>query len=70
MSDSKQDETTQDELLPEYNFDYKKSKPNRFAFKENQQVIILDPDVAAHFQDSESVNRVLRALITTMPQPA
>ncbi|MCO5184456.1 MAG: hypothetical protein M9941_01845 [Anaerolineae bacterium] len=69
MSDSTQDETTHDELLPEYSFDYRKAKPNRFVLKENQQVVILDPDVAAHFRDSESVNRVLRALITTMPQP-
>jgi hypothetical protein len=59
-----------DELLPEYEFDYSKAKPNRFALKEDQQIVILDPDVAKHFKDSESVNRVLRALIANMPQAA
>lgn len=59
-----------DDLLPEYDFDYSKAKPNRFALKSDQQIVILDPDVAKHFKDSESVNRVLRALIMNMPQTA
>ncbi len=53
---------------PEYTFDYRKAKPNRFALREDQRVIILDADIAEHFQDSESVNRVLRALIKNMSQ--
>jgi hypothetical protein len=70
MSTSKIDnEFDQDDLLPEYNFDYRKAKPNRFAIRDDQQVVVLDPDVAQYFRDSESVNRVLRALITNMPQP-
>jgi hypothetical protein len=68
MPISNSDETENDDILPEYDFDYRKAKPNRFALRENQQVVILDPDVAEHFKDSESVNRVLRALITNMPQ--
>lgn len=63
-------ETVFGDPLPEYEFDYSKAKPNRFALKEDQQVVILDPDVAKHFKDSESVNRVLRALIANMPQAA
>jgi len=59
-----------DDLLVEYEFDYKKAKRNRFALEEEQQVVILDADVAKHFKDSESVNRVLRALIVNMPQAA
>ena len=59
-----------DDLLFEYEFDYKKAKRNRFALEEEQQVVILDADVAKHFKDSESVNRVLRALIINMPQAA
>ena len=59
-----------DDLLVEYEFDYKKAKRNRFALEEEQQVVILDADVAKHFKDSESVNRVLRALIINMPQAA
>jgi hypothetical protein len=70
MSTSKIDnEFDEDDLLPEYNFDYRKAKPNRFAIRDDQQVVVLDPDVAQYFRDSESVNRVLRALITNMPQP-
>lgn len=35
MSDSKLEEPN-DDLLPEYNFDYGKPKPNRFAPKDSQ----------------------------------
>lgn len=61
-----------DELLPEYQFDYQKAKPNRFASRSEQnqtKVIVLD-DVAKVFTTSESVNKVLRALIEAMPQVA
>lgn len=58
-----------DDLLPEYDFDYSKAKPNRFAGRIDRShvVVALDPDVAKFFSDSASVNNVLRALITTMP---
>ena len=36
----------------------------------HKTVIVLEPDVAAVFQTSESVNAILRALIKTMPQKA
>jgi hypothetical protein len=61
----------EDELLPEYHFDYKKAKPNRFATQSGKQllkVVVLDEDVAQVFTTPESVNQVLRALIETMPQ--
>lgn len=53
-----------DELLPEYNFDYSKSKPNRFADKYNEakRTVILEKDVAEDFPSSESVNEALRFL--------
>jgi hypothetical protein len=63
----------EDELLPEYHFDYKKAKPNRFAVQGERQllkVVVLDEDVAQVFTTPESVNQVLRALIETMPQAA
>lgn len=58
------------ELKEEYRFDYSKSKPNRFAerMQRGSLAVVLDPDVAQVFQDAESVNAVLRALMTTMPQ--
>jgi hypothetical protein len=58
-----------DELLSEYGFDYETAKPNRFAAAEKQalKVVILDEDVAQVFTTPEAVNKVLRALIETMP---
>lgn len=52
-----------------YEFDYTKAKPNRFAdkFDDEAVVVVLDPDVAAIFRTQEDVNKVLRALIATMP---
>jgi hypothetical protein len=31
--------------------------------------VVLDPDVASVFQSSESVNSLLRSLISALPQP-
>lgn len=57
-----------DDLSAEYEFDYRKARPNRFALKDQERVVILEPDVAEYFHDSDAVNRVLRALIETMPR--
>jgi hypothetical protein len=60
-----------DELLAEYHFDYKKAKPNRFAARDGAQllkVVVLDQDIAQVFTTPESVNKVLRALIESMPK--
>ena len=59
-----------DEMQDEYQFDYNKAKPNRFASQigQDQLMIVLDPDVAAVFKTTESVNQVLRAIITSMPK--
>jgi hypothetical protein len=66
-------QNSEDELLPEYRFDYEKAKPNRFAASHKKQkltVVVLDEDVAQVFTTPESVNKVLRALIESMPQSA
>ncbi len=59
-----------EEMLPEYRFDYTKARPNRFAGRSRSggREVILDPDVAKVFTTQESVNSVLRALISTMPK--
>jgi hypothetical protein len=60
-----------DDLLPEYNFDYQKAKPNRFANRSEAKslnIVVLDEDVARVFTTPEAVNKVLRALIESMPQ--
>jgi hypothetical protein len=57
------------ELAPEYRFDYRKAKPNRFAKRTQPEsiAVLLDPDVARVFETGDTVNAVLRALMTTMP---
>ena len=62
--------TPKDELRPHYDFDYSKSRPNRFAtkFAEGALAVVLDADVAAVFHSSEAVNSFLRSAITAMPQ--
>jgi hypothetical protein len=59
-----------EDMLPEYNFDYNKAKPNRFAGRISKErvVVLLDPEVSEVFTTPESVNTVLRALITAMPE--
>ena len=58
-----------DGLQPEYRFDYAEAKSNRFANRVHpgSVAVLLDPDVAKVFQNAESVNTVLRALLLTMP---
>jgi len=62
----------EDDMLPEYDFDYSKAKPNRFASAglKRRVTIVLDEDVAKVFTTPESVNRALRAFIEAMPQAA
>jgi hypothetical protein len=58
-----------DELRSEYEFDYRKAKPNRFAagLKQGGRMVVLDPEVAEVFRNSQDVNAVLKALLQTMP---
>jgi hypothetical protein len=60
----------QDDLLPEYNIDYRKARPNRFAarFGKESVAVVLDPDISRVFTTPESVNTALRALITKVPK--
>lgn len=69
----KKSHNSDDELLADYHFDYNKAKPNRFAPQSGKQllkVVVLDEDVAQVFTTPESVNKVPRALIESMPQVA
>jgi len=56
-------------MRPEYCFDYRKARPNRFAGRVDQRriVVVLDPDVSKVFTTPHSVNAMLRSLITAMP---
>jgi hypothetical protein len=59
-----------DDLLPEYNFDFSKSKPNRFSqiLKKQQNLVQLDVDVAKYYKTEEQVNNALRAIISAYPR--
>ncbi len=61
-----------EEMRREYHFDYKKAKPNRFAGQMGRGTIaiVLEPDVAAVFKSSESVNALLRSVIAALPADA
>ena len=58
-----------DDLRAEYDLDYAESRPNRFAPRMGDTVVtvVLEPDVAAVFDTSESVNRLLRSVIAALP---
>jgi len=60
------------EQMAEYTFDYSRSRPNRFAsrMKENAVAVVLEPDVAEVFGSSDSVNQLLRSVISAMPHRA
>ncbi|MBU1299972.1 MAG: hypothetical protein KKG06_06360 [Bacteroidetes bacterium] len=61
----------EEEMLAEYNFDYRKARKNPYAGKIAQEKIIyLDPDIAKIFPDSDSVNKALRAIISAYPKKA
>lgn len=64
-------ETDKDELQPHYDFDYSKSKPNRFAEKYNRMVrrVGLAPDIADEFPTEDSVNDALREYIRITRTP-
>jgi hypothetical protein len=60
------------DLRPHYDFDYSKSKPNRFAerLRKDAVVVVLEPDVANVFRSSDAVNEFLRSAIAAMPKSA
>jgi hypothetical protein len=58
------------DMRAEYQFDYRKARPNRFAalMKGSTIAVVLDPDVASVFQTSEAVNSLLRSVISALPE--
>jgi hypothetical protein len=59
---TKMNHVDEDDMKPNYDFDYSKSKPNRFAEKYNKMVrhVGLAPDIADEFPTEDSVNDALR----------
>lgn len=59
-------EAVRDKMRPEYEFDYStavRGRYNQRLLREGANVVVLDPDVARAFRDSEAVNEALRSLL-------
>jgi hypothetical protein len=55
-----------DEILPEYDAELlRRGVRGKYAqrFREGTNIVVLDPDIAAAFPDSQTVNAALRALL-------
>jgi hypothetical protein len=55
-----------DVLRSEYDFDYSKAVRGKYCKKlmeEGSNIIVLEPDIAKEFHDSDSVNKALRSLL-------
>jgi hypothetical protein len=67
---NKQRPRDRDYMRAEYQLDYNKARPNRFAGRidKKQLVVILDQDISEVFPTPESVNAALRALISAIPK--
>ena len=64
LPDELVEELMVDDMLPEYDFDYSKARPNRFAARLTQiRTVTLAPDVSAAFPTEQSVNDALRKLV-------
>jgi hypothetical protein len=72
MKKTKSTPEAADELRAEYDFDYSKAKPNPYAarLKGRAVAVVLEPDVAAVFPTSQSVNRLLRSVVAAVPRRA
>ena len=67
---SKANAEVSDDLRPEYRFDYATARRNPYARRLRGHVVavILDPEVAAAFPTSESVNKALRSVMGVVPR--
>jgi hypothetical protein len=57
---------TQNELRPEYDFDYSKATRGKYyqrLLKVGANVVVLEPDIAKAFRDSAAVNDALRVVL-------
>jgi hypothetical protein len=54
-----------DGLRPEYDFSGGVRGKYAERFREGTNIVVLDPDVAAEFKDSQSVNDALRTILKT-----
>ena len=60
-------EIIEDDLLPEYEIDYSKVKRNPY-FRKNRTFVEIDEDVAIAFQTPDNINKVLKAIVNSIPK--
>jgi hypothetical protein len=60
-------EPKEDDLLPEYEIDYSKAKRNPY-YKKNVTFIEIDQEIADVFKTSENINKVLKAIVKSIPK--
>ena len=60
---SQQANPEDDDVRPEYDFTGAVRGKHHAAYKAGSNIVLLDPDVAQVFKDSEQVNRALRMLL-------
>lgn len=54
-----------DEMRPEYDFSGGVQGKHHQSYREGTNVVLLQPDIARAFPNSEAVNRALRKLLET-----
>ena len=64
-------EESEDELRPEYDFDFSKAERGKYyrQYMESSNIIVLEPDIANVFKNSEAVNAALRAMLHKQHKP-
>ena len=60
----------EEEMRAEYDFSEAVRGKHLKRFRESSNVVVLDPDVAESFPNSESVNEALRSLVTVARRSA
>ena len=58
-----EDQTVDNEMLPEYDFSDGEQGKYAAQYAHGSNVVVLSPDVAEVFRDSQSVNDALRLLM-------
>ena len=67
MKKTRKPSTDRDTMRPEYDFSGGVRGKYAGRFPHDVTVVLLEPDVAAAYPDSQSVNRALRAILDAAP---
>lgn len=68
MKTATKNKRLKDALRPEYDFSKAVRGKYRRGYEESTNVVVLEPDVAARFENSRAVNTALRAVLKAAEQ--